>query len=57
MLMVHTSNTSYETELVFNVMELELLLIADGFYELIYLKFVILLHVEYRIWTFLFGKP
>ena len=37
-------------------MELELLLIAVGFDEHIYLKWVILLHVEYRILTFLFGK-
>ena len=42
-------NTSYETELVLNAMELELLLIAVGFGEHIYLKLVILLHVEYRI--------
>ena len=35
-------------------MELELLLIAVGFNEHIYLKFVILLLVEYKIWTLLF---
>ena len=45
----YTSNTSYETELVFNAMELESLLIAVGFDEHFYLKLVILLLVEYRI--------
>ena len=53
----YTSNTSYETELVFNAMELESLLIAVGFDEHFYLKWVNLLLVEYKIWTFLFGKP